>query len=150
MQVSFHKYGDNFFPGTGAQGDVGHASGKGYSINVPLREGMDDESYKFVYEPIMKKVMAVRSTCCSSVVQLPVWAPLQALCWSDLLLPLRGRVLDCAWDVMGIKASLHTSVGSSGPIEQFRISRSTFWVAALKMLQIDPTLLHTHLTVPVR
>lgn len=64
MQVSFHKYGDNFFPGTGAQGDVGHSSGKGYSINVPLREGMDDESYKFMYEPVMKKVMAVRSLHC--------------------------------------------------------------------------------------
>ena len=61
-QVSFHKYGDNFFPGTGAQGDVGHAGGHGYSVNVPLKEGMDDESYKFMYEPIMKKVMAVRPT----------------------------------------------------------------------------------------
>lgn len=69
MQVSFHKYGDNFFPGTGAKGDVGHASGKGYSINVPLREGMDDESYKFMYEPIMKKVMAVRPTAWWHVLQ---------------------------------------------------------------------------------
>lgn len=69
IQVSFHKYGDNFFPGTGAQGDLGHASGKGYSINVPLREGMDDESYKFMYEPIMKKVMAVCPT--SMVTILP-------------------------------------------------------------------------------
>jgi histone deacetylase 1/2 len=58
MTVSFHKYGD-FFPGTGALGDVGTAGGSGYSVNVPLQEGMDDESYRFVFEPIMAKVMEV-------------------------------------------------------------------------------------------
>jgi histone deacetylase 1/2 len=57
MTVSFHKYGD-FFPGTGALGDVGHAQGARYSVNVPLREGMDDASYKMVYEPVMEKVLA--------------------------------------------------------------------------------------------
>jgi len=56
MTVSFHKYGD-FFPGTGAVGDVGHANGKLYSVNVPLGDGMDDESYKMMFEPIMAKVM---------------------------------------------------------------------------------------------
>ena len=55
MTVSFHKYGD-FFPGTGALDDVGHSTGKYYSVNVPLQEGMDDESYRYVYEPIMAKV----------------------------------------------------------------------------------------------
>lgn len=55
MTVSFHKYGD-FFPGTGALGDVGYQGGRNYSVNVPLQEGMDDESYKFVFEPIMQKV----------------------------------------------------------------------------------------------
>lgn len=55
MTVSFHKYGD-FFPGTGALGDVGAGAGARYSVNVPLQEGMDDESYRFVFEPIMQKV----------------------------------------------------------------------------------------------
>ena len=53
--MSFHKYGD-FFPGTGALGDVGAGAGARYSVNVPLQEGMDDESYRFVFEPIMQKV----------------------------------------------------------------------------------------------
>ena len=55
LQVSFHKYGD-FFPGTGALLDTGHLGGKNYSVNVPLQEGVDDESYRFVFEPIMQKV----------------------------------------------------------------------------------------------
>jgi hypothetical protein len=54
-QVSFHKYGD-FFPGTGALGDVGTGRGNGYTVNVPLREGMDNESYRNIYEPVMTKV----------------------------------------------------------------------------------------------
>ena len=38
--------------------DVGYQGGRNYSVNVPLQEGMDDESYKFVFEPIMQKVRA--------------------------------------------------------------------------------------------
>ena len=64
MTVSFHKYGD-FFPGTGALGDVGHQGGRNYSVNVPLQEGMDDESYKYVFEPIMQKVRAQGSSHCA-------------------------------------------------------------------------------------
>lgn len=56
MTVSFHKYGD-FFPGTGAVGDVGHEGGKHYAVNVPLMEGMDDDSYRYIFEPIMTKVL---------------------------------------------------------------------------------------------
>ena len=56
MTVSFHKYGD-FFPGTGALGDVGTANGNLFAVNVPLQEGMDDESYRFVFEPVMQKVI---------------------------------------------------------------------------------------------
>lgn len=64
MQVSFHKYGD-FFPGTGALDDVGHGKGHNYSVNVPLQEGMDDESYRFVFEPIMAKVCDMLCPACS-------------------------------------------------------------------------------------
>jgi len=56
MTVSFHKYGD-FFPGTGDVKDVGVKSGKNYSVNCPLREGMDDKSYKQVFQPVLQKVM---------------------------------------------------------------------------------------------
>ena len=56
MTVSFHKYGD-FFPGTGNISDVGVKSGKYYSVNVPLQEGIDDLSYEAVFKPVMNKVM---------------------------------------------------------------------------------------------
>ncbi|EMS54283.1 putative histone deacetylase 19 [Triticum urartu] len=58
MTVSFHKFGD-YFPGTGDIRDVGHSKGKYYSLNVPLDDGIDDESYQSLFKPIMGKVMEI-------------------------------------------------------------------------------------------
>jgi acetoin utilization deacetylase AcuC-like enzyme len=43
MTVSFHKYGNGFFPGTGDTYEIGKRRGKYYSVNVPLRDGIDDK-----------------------------------------------------------------------------------------------------------
>ena len=56
ITASFHKYGD-FFPGTGDIRDVGVKTGKYYSVNVPLQEGIDDVSYETVFKPVIEKVM---------------------------------------------------------------------------------------------
>jgi len=58
MTVSFHKYGD-FFPGTGHITDVGAAEGKHYALNVPLSDGIDDATFRDLFQCIMKKVMEV-------------------------------------------------------------------------------------------
>ncbi|KAJ8109323.1 hypothetical protein OPT61_g7538 [Boeremia exigua] len=56
MTVSFHKYGE-YFPGTGELRDIGVGSGKNYSVNFPLRDGITDETYKNIFEPVIKAVM---------------------------------------------------------------------------------------------
>ncbi|KAH8174556.1 histone deacetylase domain-containing protein [Sarocladium implicatum] len=56
MTVSFHKYGE-FFPGTGELRDIGIGQGKNYSVNFPLRDGITDESYKSIFEPVIENVM---------------------------------------------------------------------------------------------
>ncbi|KAL1925366.1 uncharacterized protein VTP21DRAFT_249 [Calcarisporiella thermophila] len=56
MTVSFHKYGE-FFPGTGELRDIGIGRGKHYAVNFPLREGISDESYKSVFEPVIQAAM---------------------------------------------------------------------------------------------
>ncbi|KMZ66840.1 Histone deacetylase 19 [Zostera marina] len=56
MTVSFHKFGD-YFPGTGDLRDIGYSKGKYYSLNVPLDDGIDDDSYQSLFKPIMGKVM---------------------------------------------------------------------------------------------
>lgn len=57
MTVSFHKYGE-YFPGTGDLRDIGAGRGKYYAVNIPLRDGMDDESYESIFVPIISKVSA--------------------------------------------------------------------------------------------
>ncbi|KXS16811.1 histone deacetylase [Gonapodya prolifera JEL478] len=56
MTVSFHKYGE-FFPGTGSVHDIGERAGKRYSVNVPLNDGMDDNSYKSIFVPVIESVI---------------------------------------------------------------------------------------------
>uniref|UniRef100_A0A0B7JZS0 histone deacetylase n=1 Tax=Bionectria ochroleuca TaxID=29856 RepID=A0A0B7JZS0_BIOOC len=56
MTVSFHKYGE-YFPGTGELRDIGIGQGKNYAVNFPLRDGITDESYKSIFEPVIENVM---------------------------------------------------------------------------------------------
>ncbi|EPQ67447.1 Bgt-3754 [Blumeria graminis f. sp. tritici] len=56
MTVSFHKYGE-YFPGTGELRDIGVGQGKNYSVNFPLRDGIDDHTYKDIFEPVIENVM---------------------------------------------------------------------------------------------
>ena len=55
MTVSFHRYGD-FFPGTGDLKDIGEGEGKGFAVNVPLLNGLDDDSFVEIYKNIMEAV----------------------------------------------------------------------------------------------
>ena len=54
--VSFHRYGE-FFPGTGHYRDTGTGEGRGYAVNVPLKEGIDDDSYQYIFQPVIDQVM---------------------------------------------------------------------------------------------
>lgn len=56
MTVSFHKYGE-YFPGTGELRDIGVGAGKNYAVNFPLRDGIDDVTYKSIFEPVIQAVM---------------------------------------------------------------------------------------------
>ncbi|XP_010319010.1 histone deacetylase 6-like [Solanum lycopersicum] len=58
MTVSFHKFGD-FFPGTGHIKDIGASTGKYYALNAPLGNGIDDESFRSLFRPVIQKVMEV-------------------------------------------------------------------------------------------
>jgi histone deacetylase 1/2 len=58
MTCSFHKFGE-FFPGTGSADDLGFGRGTGYAVNVPLKDGITDDSYKSVFQPVIEKIMQV-------------------------------------------------------------------------------------------
>ncbi|KAG6836392.1 hypothetical protein H0H93_008537 [Arthromyces matolae] len=58
MTCSFHKFGE-FFPGTGTQEDKGRDKGRNYSLNIPLKDGITDEAFKSLFDPIIAKIMDV-------------------------------------------------------------------------------------------
>ncbi|KAG2224151.1 hypothetical protein INT45_000166 [Circinella minor] len=57
MTVSFHKYNGDFFPGTGHIDEIGSSLGKYYSVNVPLRDGIDDVSYVWLFKEVIDAVI---------------------------------------------------------------------------------------------
>lgn len=56
--LSIHKYETGFFPSTGSLKDTGCGKGKGYALNVPLKDGIRDENYIPVASHAIKKVLA--------------------------------------------------------------------------------------------
>jgi histone deacetylase 1/2 len=56
LTLSFHQSGASFFPRTGHLNDTGGKRGAGYSLNFPLHSGMDDVTYKSIFQPVIAKV----------------------------------------------------------------------------------------------
>jgi len=56
LTCSFHKFGE-YFPGTGHVDDHGWGKGLGYAVNVPLRDGLTDETFKGVFEPVIQHIL---------------------------------------------------------------------------------------------
>jgi len=57
LTVSFHKHGDGFFPGTGDTNEIGKSRGKYYSLNVPLRDGVEDHQYTYLFQRVIQSVV---------------------------------------------------------------------------------------------
>lgn len=58
LTVSFHKYGDFFFPMTGAISETGLNEGKHFSLNVPLNDGIDDDAYVSLFRSVIEPTIA--------------------------------------------------------------------------------------------
>jgi acetoin utilization deacetylase AcuC-like enzyme len=46
---SIHRFGMGFYPGTGDADETGEGSGRGYTLNVPLRYGIPREDYRAAF-----------------------------------------------------------------------------------------------------
>lgn len=57
MTVSFHQFGNRFFPGTGSPLDEGARDGVHYNLNLPLKNGIDDESYIIMFKNVISNVV---------------------------------------------------------------------------------------------
>lgn len=57
MTVSFHEYSEDFFPGTGSLNEIGEGIGKYFTVNVPLKRGIDDITYLNLFRKVMQTIM---------------------------------------------------------------------------------------------
>ena len=57
MYVSLHRYGEGFYPGTGAAGEMGKGQGAGFTLNVPwTKKGLRDVDYMAALDLIVLPV----------------------------------------------------------------------------------------------
>lgn len=58
LTVSIHESGIHFFPGTGSEREIGTGNGKGYSVNLPLKEHTDDALYMKAFDEVAFPLIA--------------------------------------------------------------------------------------------
>lgn len=58
LTISIHERGIHFFPGTGSEKETGTGSGKGYSVNIPLKEHTDDAIYMKAFDEVAFPLIA--------------------------------------------------------------------------------------------
>lgn len=57
LTISLHQHGYTLFPGTGFEDDIGKGPGRGYSVNVPLSPGTDDDLYLWAFKEIVPPIV---------------------------------------------------------------------------------------------
>jgi len=58
LTISIHESGLHFFPGTGSEKEIGTGKGKGYSVNVPLKEHTDDALFMKAFDEVAFPLIA--------------------------------------------------------------------------------------------
>lgn len=56
LTYSVHKFEPGFFPGSGSLQDIGYGKGKYYTVNVPLKDGIQDEPFISINKELLTLV----------------------------------------------------------------------------------------------
>ncbi|OHD66160.1 MAG: hypothetical protein A2176_07920 [Spirochaetes bacterium RBG_13_51_14] len=59
--VSIHESGATIYPWSGFQDDIGEGEGRGYTVNIPLLQGSDDEVFLYAFESVVPPLVAAFS-----------------------------------------------------------------------------------------
>jgi acetoin utilization protein AcuC len=59
--LCMHETGKNLYPWSGYEYETGEGNGKGYTINIPLEPGADDEVFSFAFDEIIPPLLQVFS-----------------------------------------------------------------------------------------
>jgi acetoin utilization deacetylase AcuC-like enzyme len=55
LYVSTHQF--PFYPGTGAAGEIGRGEGEGFTVNLPLEVGAQDQDYQAAFSEVIRPVL---------------------------------------------------------------------------------------------
>jgi len=58
LSISLHRYAEGSFPGSGGMADIGGGKGKHYNINLPVADGLDDEGFTSLLQPVVAAAAA--------------------------------------------------------------------------------------------
>lgn len=58
LTISIHESGIHFFPGTGSEKEIGTGKGRGYSVNLPLKEHTDDALFMKAFDEVAFPLIA--------------------------------------------------------------------------------------------
>eukprot|EP00026_Physarum_polycephalum_P006384 Phypoly_transcript_06426.p1 GENE.Phypoly_transcript_06426~~Phypoly_transcript_06426.p1 ORF type:complete len:581 (+),score=134.90 Phypoly_transcript_06426:50-1792(+) len=58
VTLSFHKQSPGFFPGSGKSSSIGSGRGKNHTINVPLPDEIDDETYFRIFRELTSSLQS--------------------------------------------------------------------------------------------
>jgi acetoin utilization protein AcuC len=58
LLISFHERGETLYPGTGKETEIGDGKGLGYTVNVPLEAGTDDEIYLEAFREVVPPLIS--------------------------------------------------------------------------------------------
>ena len=88
LYVSLHRYGDGFYPGTGAATEIGAGAGKGFNVNIPWEEkGLGDADYLAAFDLVVDPVAKVSTRISSSSPRDST--PRRAIRWGGCACPIR-------------------------------------------------------------
>jgi acetoin utilization protein AcuC len=57
LVVSFHQNGKDIYPWSGFENEIGEGRGKGFTVNVPLPAGTDDEVFERAFQEIVPPLL---------------------------------------------------------------------------------------------
>ncbi len=57
LTISIHETGQTLFPGTGNVEEIGRGAGRGFSANVPLLPGSDDEIFLWAFDQVVPPLL---------------------------------------------------------------------------------------------
>jgi acetoin utilization protein AcuC len=55
--ISLHETGRTLYPWSGNETDMGEGEGRGFTVNVPLEPGTDDEVYAYVFDAVVPPLL---------------------------------------------------------------------------------------------